>query len=108
MDEIIPVSSLVPVNAVQAFAQAKITPYRVTHIHNTKEILYEFHKPIDPKVKYLARTTKREIAMITISGDIKRFKISYYSVDNGTQIVQDLEIEKLREMVNELKAAGFN
>ncbi len=101
-------NDIIPLSSVVVFQQAKITPFRVTDIINTGEKLYEFHKPLDPSITHLTRTTRREIAMITISKDIKRFKISYYSVDNGTQIVQDLEIDKLREAVNELKAAGFN
>ncbi len=107
--ELAEITSLVPINAIQAFSQAKITPARTIDLITTGEIIYEFWKANDDtKGNSWGRTTKRDIALITVSRDKQRFKVSFYSKSDGTQVIQDLEISKLREAVNELKAAGFN
>ncbi len=108
MDSPAIINSITPVNSLSVFTQAKITPFRVIDLFQSGETIYEFIKITDKEAKYLSRTTKRDMALITVSRDKQRFKVSFYSEKDGTQIVQDLEISKLREAVNELKAAGFN
>ncbi len=109
MSQIVPLSSVKPVDSLVVFQQVKITPARILELPKGGTV-YEF-----AKVNWTGITRKegeyvephKEIALIVVAGDKKSFRVQYYSVADGTQIIHDLTVDKLAETVQNLKDAGF-
>lgn len=106
-EKIVIPAELTNISAVQLFENAKITPYRVQNLPDGKRI-YEFWR-VDSKKEVSLRDKKhkKELAMVVISGDRQSFDLHYYPIDKNIQIIEKLNVDKLREIASNLKDAGF-
>ncbi len=112
MGQIVPITSVKPVDSLTVFQQIRLSPSRVMEIHLTGQTVYEFAK-VKPGTGVWDKASDtyiepiKELAMIIVEKGRKTFRVQYYSLLDGTQIVGDLTLDKLAETVQNLKDAGF-
>lgn len=105
-------SKIVPVKQdYLALLNEKLTPYRTQYLVDGT-ILMEFWKVQQDKDSIVkntpkTRNAKKEMALISIDKSRETFMVKYHPLDKNTQIVQNLTINKLLEVVQNLKDAGF-
>lgn len=93
-------------NLIEVFKLGKITPYRVLDVPNKR--IYEFWRfDSDERVSFYDKEVKREKALIVVDLKKKTFNIKYSSVTCGLQNVENLGLDKLPEVCQSLKEAGF-
>lgn len=104
---------------------SKIIPTKVNHLELVKAklnyyrsislmdggIIIEFwkieQKEGEPKQTPKSRNAEKELAFLTFDKERKLFKVSYYSINDGIQIKENITIDKLPEIIQTLKEAGF-
>lgn len=94
-----------------AVLEEKLTSYRTQHLIDGS-ILMEFWRVKQDKNSTIKNTPKtrdaaKEMAMICVDRSRKMFKVHYYPLNGDNQIIEELNIDKLLEVVQNLKDAGF-